>query len=123
MKKRPIPTCLHFPSVFPTLTIHVAVEGSPTINHPNPRDPGRNLLFGLLAFQNNFIDRRALVAAFDAWTTDKSQPLGRVLVSKGVLSDELHALIEGLVSAHRSRDWSRLISPSTITSLPGALPR
>ena len=39
-----------------------------------PNDPARNLLFGLLAFQLNFIDRRALLAAFDAWTTDKSRP-------------------------------------------------
>jgi serine/threonine-protein kinase len=73
------------------------------MNHPNSRDPGRNLLFGLLAFQNNFIDRRALVAAFDAWTTDKSQPLGRVLVNQGAISDELHALIDGLVSAHLAK--------------------
>jgi hypothetical protein len=91
---------LHFASAFPTLKTHVAVEESPTMDHPNPRDPGRNLLFGLLAFQNNFIDRRAPVASFDAWTTDKSQPLGRVLVSQGAISEDLHALIEGLVSAH-----------------------
>ena len=31
----------------------------------DPRDPARNLLFGLLAFQLNFIDRPALLAAFD----------------------------------------------------------
>ena len=48
----------------------------------------RNLLFGLLAFQNNFIDRRALLAAFDAWTADKSRPLGRVLAEQGAISDD-----------------------------------
>ena len=36
------------------------------MNPVDPRDPSRNLLFGLLAFQLNFIDRRALLAAFDA---------------------------------------------------------
>jgi serine/threonine-protein kinase len=71
--------------------------------YPDSRDPGRNLLFGLLAFQNNFIDRRALIAAFDAWTTDKSQPIGRVLVNQGAVSEDLYALIDGLVSAHLAK--------------------
>jgi hypothetical protein len=95
--------CLHFASAFPTLTSHVAVEKSPTMNDQNPRDPGRNLLFGLLAFHNNFIYRRALVAAFDVWTTDKSQPFGRLLVRQGAIAGELHVLFGGLVSAHLVR--------------------
>jgi hypothetical protein len=74
------------------------------MNHPDPRDPGRNLLFGLLAFQNNFIDRRALLAAFDVWTTDHSQPLSRVLVNQGAISEDLHALMEGLVLAHLANE-------------------
>ena len=32
----------------------------------------RNLLFGLLAFQNNLIDRHALLDAFDRWVQDRS---------------------------------------------------
>jgi hypothetical protein len=28
----------------------------------------RNLLFGILAFQLNFIDRQVLLTAFDPWT-------------------------------------------------------
>ena len=44
------------------------------MDHP---DADRNLLFGLLALQNGFIDRDALVAAFDAWVGDKARPLGR----------------------------------------------
>jgi hypothetical protein len=35
----------------------------------------RNLLFGILAFQLNFIDRQAFLAAFDRWTTPKSKPI------------------------------------------------
>jgi serine/threonine-protein kinase len=73
------------------------------MHHPDSRDPGRNLLFGLLAFQTNFVDRGALLAAFDTWTTDKTQPLGRVLVSQGAISEELHALIDGLVMAHLAK--------------------
>ena len=39
-------------------------------------DPARELLFGLLAFQNNFIDRAALLAAFNDWIADKSRAIG-----------------------------------------------
>jgi eukaryotic-like serine/threonine-protein kinase len=73
------------------------------MNSVDPRDPARNLVFGLLAFQLNFIDRRALLAAFDAWTADKSRSLGRVLVEQGAISDDLLALIDGLVAAHLAR--------------------
>ena len=69
----------------------------------DPRDPGRNLLFGLLAFQNNFIDRRALLAAFDAWTADKSRPIGQIFAKQGAIPEELHALIDGLVAAHLAK--------------------
>ncbi len=73
------------------------------MNPVDPRDPARNLLFGLLAFQNNFIDRRALLAAFDAWTADKSRPLGRVLAEQGAISEDLLTLIDGIVAAHLAR--------------------
>src|SRR4051812_6219671 len=35
-------------------------------------DPGRDLLFGLIALQTGLIDRDQLVAAFGAWARDKS---------------------------------------------------
>src|SRR5271170_3982969 len=35
-------------------------------------DAAQSLLFGLLALQNNFIDRDTLLAAFNAWVGDKS---------------------------------------------------
>ena len=66
-------------------------------------DTARNLLFGLLAFQNGFIDRRALLAAFDVWMADKSRPLDRVLADPGAISDDLLALINGLVKAHLAK--------------------
>ena len=55
------------------------------MNPVDPRDPARNLLFGLLAFQNNFIDRAALLAAFGEWTAEKSRPLGQILAAQGDL--------------------------------------
>jgi serine/threonine protein kinase/tetratricopeptide (TPR) repeat protein len=61
---------------------------------------GRNLLFGLLALQNNFIDRDALVAAFGTWVTDKAKPLGAVLLARGALDGSRHSLLEALVAEH-----------------------
>jgi serine/threonine-protein kinase len=63
-------------------------------------DVGSNLLFGLLAFQNNFIDRTALLAAFSAWVADRSRSLGRILLDSGALSPSRHELIEALVGEH-----------------------
>ena len=40
-------------------------------------DADRNLLFGLLALQNNFIDRDALLDAFSRWVHDRAVPLGQ----------------------------------------------
>ncbi|MFO0953812.1 MAG: hypothetical protein U0835_22185 [Isosphaeraceae bacterium] len=44
------------------------------------------LLFGLLAFQNGFIDRDALLTAFNAWLADRSKSIGQNLVDRGVLA-------------------------------------
>ena len=63
-------------------------------------ETGRNLLFGLLALQNNFIDRDALLAAFNTWVADKSRPLGGVLLDRGALDVPRHALLEALVGEH-----------------------
>ncbi|HEV3022652.1 MAG TPA: serine/threonine-protein kinase, partial [Pirellulales bacterium] len=60
----------------------------------------RNLLFGILAFQNNFIDRQALLAAFDRWTSDKGRSLGEILVEMGKLEARYRELLDGLVAAH-----------------------
>ena len=36
----------------------------------------RNLLFGILALQMDFVTRDQLVAAMHAWVLDKGKPLG-----------------------------------------------
>ena len=59
----------------------------------------RNLLFGLLALQNDFIDRDALLAALPAWVPDKARPLGRILLRRGAPWTTTHALLEALVAA------------------------
>lgn len=40
------------------------------------------LLFGIIALQNDFITREQLVAGFDAWVHDKSRGLADVLTSQ-----------------------------------------
>src|SRR5947209_10140572 len=63
----------------------------------------RNLLFGILALQMDFITRDALVAAMHAWMLDKAKPLGLILREQGKLAEEEHALLEGLVRKHREK--------------------
>ena len=41
-----------------------------------------------------------LLAAFNAWVADKSRALGQILVERGALSGDEHALLEALVSKH-----------------------
>jgi eukaryotic-like serine/threonine-protein kinase len=67
----------------------------------NPRgDAAQSLLFGLLALQNNFIDRETLLAGFNAWIADKSQPLDQILLDRGALSPARHAVLQVLVQEH-----------------------
>jgi hypothetical protein len=41
-----------------------------------------NLLFAVMAHQNNFIDQSDLVAAFRSWSADRPKPLGGALVAR-----------------------------------------
>jgi eukaryotic-like serine/threonine-protein kinase len=63
-------------------------------------DADRNLLFGILALQMDFVTRDALIAAMNAWVLEKSRPLGEVLVGLGALSASRRDLLEGLVREH-----------------------
>ena len=60
----------------------------------------RNLLFGILALQMDFVSRDALIAAMHAWVLDKAKPLGQILVEQGGLAPQEHALVEAVVHRH-----------------------
>src|SRR5438105_12369861 len=60
----------------------------------------RNLLFGILALQMDFISREALVTAMNAWVLAKSKSLGQILTEQGALAPDRHALLEALVKDH-----------------------
>jgi eukaryotic-like serine/threonine-protein kinase len=75
-----------------------ATESQPTTR---PRDDaGRNLLFGVLALQNNFIGREDLLAAFAVWVADRARSLDQLLVDRGALDDVRRALLQALVAEH-----------------------
>src|SRR5262245_54027036 len=60
----------------------------------------RHLLFGLLALQNGLIHQGQRVAAFQAWTLDKSRSLADHLETRGDLTAAKRALLEELVEFH-----------------------
>ena len=45
----------------------------------------RNLLFGILALQMDFITRDGLIDGMQAWTLAKTQSLGEVLVDRELM--------------------------------------
>ncbi len=63
----------------------------------------RDLLLGLLALQTGLIDQNQVVAAFHAWTRDKTRPLADHLVALGHLDPAHRPLLEGLAAAHLAR--------------------
>jgi serine/threonine-protein kinase len=63
----------------------------------------RNLLFGILALQMDFVDRDALVAAMNAWVLQKNQRLGDVLVQQGMLGEDERRVLDSLVEKHLAR--------------------
>jgi eukaryotic-like serine/threonine-protein kinase len=60
----------------------------------------RHLLFGLLALQNGIISQVQLVAAFQAWTLDKTRSLADHLEARGDLTAAKRALLEALGEVH-----------------------
>jgi Tfp pilus assembly protein PilF/tRNA A-37 threonylcarbamoyl transferase component Bud32 len=67
---------------------------------PNPAAADRNLLFGILALQMDFVGRDSLIAAMHAWMLDKTKPLGQVLVGQGALRPDLHEVLDLMVQKH-----------------------
>ena len=60
----------------------------------------RNLLFGIVALQMDFISRDALIQAMNAWVLDKAKPLAQILVEQQALSATRRSMLEPLVEEH-----------------------
>jgi eukaryotic-like serine/threonine-protein kinase len=85
----------------------------------------RNLLFGFLALQNNFIDREDLIAAVSAWLVDKSRTLGDILRERKALAEDEYQLVAALAAKHLERHANdpekSLAALSTMDVLPQQL--
>ncbi len=60
----------------------------------------RNLLFGILALQMDFLTRDQLVAAMHSWVLDKPTPLAEHLQRAGAMTAEQRQVLEPLVAMH-----------------------
>jgi tetratricopeptide (TPR) repeat protein len=60
----------------------------------------RNLLFGVLALQMDFINRDALIKAMNAWVLEKAKPLGQILLEQGAIQPEDRSLLDTMVCRH-----------------------
>lgn len=60
----------------------------------------RNLLFGTLALQLDFINRDGLIAGMQTWVNDKEKSLAEILQTAGALSAANRQLLEPLVARH-----------------------
>src|SRR5262245_63662356 len=63
----------------------------------------RNLLYGFLALQNDFISREELIAAVSAYLVDKSRPLDEILSQRRALASDEQQLVAALVRKHFER--------------------
>src|ERR1700722_6082005 len=69
---------------------------------PSP-SADRNLIFGLLALQMDFVSREQLLDAMNGWMLDKQTPLGDILCRRGVLDEDDRGDIGRLVGKHVKR--------------------
>jgi serine/threonine protein kinase len=60
----------------------------------------KNLLFGIVALQMDFITGEALIAAMNAWILEKSKTLGEILVAQNALTTSHHSMLAALVDEH-----------------------
>jgi serine/threonine-protein kinase len=84
----------------------------------------RNLLFGVIALQLEFINNDALIEAMNAWAKDNSKPIGDILLARQKLSAAqlrgLNRLVELHLAGHGNdtrRSIASVSTPESLTSL------
>jgi serine/threonine-protein kinase len=78
----------------------------------------RNLIFGLLALQMDFVTREQLLDAMSTWLLARHNPLGHVLRRRGVLTEHRVVLLEGLVDEHLAQHGNPQASLAALTVPP-----
>jgi WD40 repeat protein/serine/threonine protein kinase len=81
----------------------------------------RNLLFGVLALQMDFLGRDALIAAMNAWIHDKTRPLGDILVQEQALRSDERDVIDALVQKHIDRHRGDVEKSLATVNVPAPL--
>jgi hypothetical protein len=79
----------------------------------------RNLLFGVLALQMDFITRDDLVATLHAWMLDKQRTLGEILREQGKLTPSRASLLDQLVAEHLQAHQGD--AQQTLAAVPASL--
>ena len=117
-----------FPHLTDRLRALLGGPAAPAAAPPAPPVPpqaaDRNLLFGVLALQMDFIGRDDLIRGMNAWAIDKARPLGRILLEQGSLDPDAHALLDALVRKRpRNARRRRRPQPRGARPSPGHGPR
>src|SRR4051812_7132586 len=81
-------------------------------------DADRNLLYGILAVQMDFISRDDLIDAMHAWVLTKQKTLGELLVERGALDGGDHTLLESMVRRHLRKHGED--AERSLAAVPGA---
>ena len=63
----------------------------------------RNLLFGALAFQNEYIDLAQFAAVCRAWAADKTRSLADLLVERGWITVAVQSVLDEIVERKLKR--------------------
>jgi WD40 repeat protein/serine/threonine protein kinase len=92
------------------------------MSDPTPRTSAdRNLLFGILALQMDFVTRDALIVAMNAWVLDKTKSLGQILCEQGALSVPRRTLLDALVQEHLNQHGNDAEQSLAALSTPSGL--
>ena len=81
----------------------------------------RNLLFGILALQMDFLGRDALIAAMHAWVLDKTKPLVAILVEQQALHPDERDVLDALVHKHLDHHRGDIEKSLAAVSMPTPL--
>ena len=78
---------------------------SPLMSSSPTGASGRQFLFAILAMDRRLISRDIVVAAFHAWSFDKSIPLARRLVNQGAIGESAALEFEAIIDRHLKEHW------------------
>ena len=70
------------------------------MSSPSP-STDRNLIFGLLALQMDFLTSEQLLDAMNAWMLRKTTPVGDIQRERGLLNERRLELLQGMVEEHK----------------------